>query len=63
MTEKKGFRDNVERIKAMFPDKELLTKSDVVRFCGINYRTVVKMFPFTKQGFISVATLARELSV
>ena len=62
MREKAGYRDNLERIKDRFPDKELLSKKDVAEFCGIRYETVVKMFPF-KNNYISCATLARELSV
>lgn len=59
--EKPAYRDNLERIKERFPDKELLSVSDVCEFCGKNYRTVKKLFEF-KNNFISVAKLAREMS-
>lgn len=59
--EKEAYRDNVERIKMMYPDKELLSKGEVCAFCKINYRTAAKLFSF-KNNYISVATLARELS-
>lgn len=59
--EKPAYRDNVERIKIMFPDKELLSVFEAARFLGVDSRTVKKYFPI-KNGFISVATLARELS-
>lgn len=59
--EKAAYRDNVERIKLMYPNKELLNIKEVSLFSGVNERTVKKYFPF-KNGFISVATLARELS-
>ena len=59
--EKPAYRDNVERIKLIFLDKELLTVKDASQFLGIDVRTVKKYFPI-KNGFISVATLARELS-
>ena len=62
MREKAGYRDNLERIVERFPDKELLTKKDVAEFCGVDRRRVGKLFPF-KNNLISVATLARELSV
>ena len=60
--EKEAYRDNLERIKNMYPDKELLRVSEVMRFLGMkNYNSVLKRFPF-KDNYISVATLARELS-
>ena len=59
--EKEAYRDNVERIKLMYPDKELLSRKEVCTFCKIDYRTASKMFTF-KNNYISVATLARELS-
>ena len=45
----------------MYPDKELLSRKEVCTFCKIDYRTASKMFTF-KNNYISVATLARELS-
>lgn len=59
--EKPSYRDNVERIKAVFPDKELLNKKEVAAFCGIDVKTVKKLFEM-KNNYISVAKLARELS-
>ncbi len=60
--EKEAYRDNLERIKAMYPDKEFLRVSEVMRFLGMKkYNSVLKRFPF-KDNYISVATLARELS-
>ena len=46
--EKPSYRDNLERIKEFFPTKELL-------------KTVERLFNF-KDGYISVAKLAREMS-
>ena len=59
--EKPAYRDNLERIKALYPDKEMLKVKDVQRFCGLNRATVEKLFDF-KDGYISVAKLAREMS-
>lgn len=59
--EKPSYRDNIERIKEFFPDKELLNIKNVAEFCGLNRRTVLELFDFTK-GYISVAKLAREMS-
>lgn len=59
--EKPAYRDNLERIKTRYPDKEMLKVKDVQRFCGLNRATVKKLFDF-KDGYISVAKLAREMS-
>ena len=40
--EKEAYRDNVERLKSFFPDKELLNMKEVSDFCGIDVRTVKK---------------------
>jgi len=59
--EKPTYRDNLERIKEMFPDKELLKPGDVARFAGCSVRTVRRRFDMSK-GYISVANLARAIS-
>ena len=59
--EKPSYRDNLERIKEVYPNKEMLKVKDVQRFCGLNRATVKKLFDF-KGGYISVAKLAREMS-
>lgn len=60
--EKESYRDNMERICEKFPNTELLTKQDVQRFIGRNYKTVEKLFTFNKCNMISKAVLAREMS-
>ncbi|MBQ2663142.1 MAG: hypothetical protein IJH36_03160 [Clostridia bacterium] len=59
--EKPSYRDNLERIKEMFPTKELLRVGEVVEFTGLSRWTVRKMFEFNN-GYISVAKLARAIS-
>jgi hypothetical protein len=60
--EKESYRDNLERIKEMYPDKEMLSLQEVAAFIGINWRTAKKMFSFNTFNYISVAVLAREMS-
>lgn len=59
--EKEAYRDNLERLKNAFPDKELLTLKDVSSFCGIDTRTAKKIFNI-QDNYISIASLARKLS-
>ena len=59
--EKEAYRDNLERLKSVFPDKELLNIKEVSTFCGIDVRTVKKIFNITDK-YISIASLARKLS-
>lgn len=59
--EKQGYYDNLERIHAMYPDKEYLRKTEVAKFLGVKYQTAGKRFKF-KDNYISKANLARALS-
>lgn len=59
--EKEGFRDNMERLNEFFPNKELLSVTDVVKFTGRDRRTVTRFFSF-RNNFISKVEVARTLS-
>ena len=59
--EKESYRDNLERISEKFPSQELLTVKDVATFCGLDRRTVARLYSF-KSCYISKAVLAREMS-
>ena len=59
--EPESYRDNIERIKIMFPDKELLKPGYVAKFTGYSVRTLHRKFNMSK-GYISVAALARAIS-
>lgn len=63
--EREAYRDNLERLKEQFPDKELLRIGEVQKFTGLSYRSVRDRFKeeFKRgKGYISIATLARRLS-
>ena len=60
--EKPSYRDNLERIKEVYPNKEMLNVKNVATFCGLNRKTAERLFGFSKDGYISVAKLAREMS-
>jgi hypothetical protein len=62
--EKEAFRDNLERIDAMFPGKELLTRADVVRGFGLTRKAVERMLAgrMFDGKYISKAALARLIS-
>ena len=59
--EKEAFRDNLEDILTYFNGKRMLRQIEVVRYTGLDPKTVRKRFSF-KDGFISAVVLARELS-
>lgn len=59
--EKEAYRDNLERINEAYPDRELLSVTDVSKFVGRCRDWCKRNYPF-KSNFISKATLARELS-
>ncbi len=61
--EKPSYRDNLEMIVSRFPDKTLLTVTDVAQFCGVSRAVAKKLFSFdAPKNYISVAKLAREMS-
>lgn len=60
--EKLSYMDNLERIKAAYPTKEMLNVKEVMDFTGLGRKGVLKYFTFNQYNFISVATLAREMS-
>lgn len=59
--EPESYRDNLELIYNKYPQKTMLTKTEVQDITGLNYRTVCKLFEF-KKGYISAAKLARAMS-
>lgn len=67
MKEKEGYRDNLERINEQFPNKEMLTISEVARFIGINRKKISKDWGkgFTQIGkskYITKSELAKRMS-
>ena len=64
--EKEGFREQLERLDEKFPDKELLTKGEVIEFLGISPSTMTrraKEFGFAPRSkHVSKVKLARALS-
>jgi len=61
MQEKSGFQHYIKKLDERFPYKEMLTKSDVQRFTGIDPRSAAKLFPF-EGNYISKAKLAEAMS-
>ena len=62
--EKECFRDNLERLDAKYPGKELLSLAEAARYLGVHRETAAKllsdkMLPCSK---ISKVALARVLS-
>lgn len=58
--EKEGYRDNLERLNEFFPQTELLSIQDLIKFTGRDRSTVKKYFPF-KDNYISKCEAARAL--
>ena len=61
MEKKISFQRNIDKLDTMFPGKEMLTKTDVQRFTGLNLRTLAKQFAFTNNK-ISKSALAEAMS-
>ena len=57
-----AYRDNLEQILAFTGGRQLLNLSDIRKFTGMkDLRTIQHHFPLQKGGYISAATLARQL--
>ena len=59
--EKELFRDNLQILNERFPDKFLLTSTEVVEFTGLERHAVKKKFKFSGR-YITKTQLARDLS-
>ena len=65
--EKIDYRNNIEQLNKVFPNKEMLNISDVAKFTGFERKKVASIFgkefgTFGKRKAISKAKLARLLS-
>lgn len=65
--EKEDFRNNLQRIDERFPNKEMLTLSDVAKFTGIDRKKIGKDWqdiftPVGKSKYITKVALARHMS-
>ena len=60
--EREGYRDNLERLDAAFPGRELLRKSEVAGWLGISKTTLRERFDLPPGQYVSKATVARELA-
>ena len=56
------YYDNLEQILAFTGGRQLLNLADIRKFTGMkDLRTIQRHFPLQKGGYISAATLARQL--
>lgn len=61
--EKAGYRDNYAMLQDRFPDRDMLTASDVAQVTGLTVQTVRKKFQFNAMTRrVSKADLARQIS-
>lgn len=62
--EKEGFREQLERLDAAFPGREIIRRTELAQFLGISYDTVKRQFKteYNKRmkGYTKV-TVARAL--
>lgn len=61
--EKEGFRDNMALLNERFPDKDMLTITEVAEFMGVTPRTVRRNIRFNEQTRrITKADLSRQVT-
>ena len=62
--EREGFRDNLALLNERFPDRDMLTITDVAAWMGVSMQTVKRLVRFNEQTRrVSKADLARQVSV
>lgn len=59
--ELESYRDTLEDVLEFFDGKRMLKIVEVVKYTGLNHKTVKKRYPFN-DGYISAVVLSRELS-
>jgi hypothetical protein len=59
--EKAGYRDNLEFLNGFFPDKNMLSRADIIEFTGLSRKVIDKNFPFSGR-YISKPDFARMIS-
>ena len=42
--EKEGYREQLDRLDAAFPDREIIRRNELAQFLGISYDTVQRQF-------------------
>lgn len=59
--EREGYREQLEDITTFFGDKRVLNVNDVVRYTGLDYRTVRRRYNIDASQGITTVQLARRL--
>jgi hypothetical protein len=57
------YRDNLSRVMEAFPEKEILTLTDISKWWGVSSAIVTRSLGLHKGEYISKATLARKMAV
>lgn len=63
--EKQSFRDTIAALNEMFPDQEMLNKTETARFLGVHPKTISRRGLRFNQatGRITKADLARQICI
>jgi len=59
--EREGFRDQLERLDAAFPGRELIRKAEIAGWLGIDKRALERNFKMPPGVYISKVAVARML--
>lgn len=57
-----GFRDNLERLDAAFPGRELVKKVELAGWLGISTKQMSRMFELPPGQLVTKVAIARELA-
>lgn len=61
--ERESFRDNLELLQKLYPDKLMFSIQETMEATGLTYKVVKKNFKFNENKRISICDLARQMSL
>ncbi len=62
-SERKSYRENLELLRSLYPEKLMFSISETMKATGLTYKVVKKNFIFNDHKLISICDLARQMSL
>lgn len=60
--EREGYRENMERLDAAFPGRELIKKVELAGWLGVSTRQLARMLELPPGQLVTKVCIARELA-
>lgn len=60
--ERPDYRDNLERLDAAFPRREMIRKGELAKWLGVSVRTLARIYDLGGGQYVTKVRAAREMS-